>query len=146
MDRLFDEVARDKLGIDDDHLDEWKEAQWSSVIKHIGSVAHFDYLTEDQKVLFRTAYELDQHWLVEQADARQQYICQAQSLNLFFPSGVDRNYFNSVHLKAMTSPYLKTIYYARMERGVDADIVQQIERKALVDWAVEDGSCVSCEG
>jgi ribonucleoside-diphosphate reductase alpha chain len=144
LDKLFDKVASERLSLTDGEAKEWKSDQWESVVTNGGSVFHLDFLTDDEKKLFKTAFEMDQHWLVEQADARQQYVCQAQSLNLFFASGVDRSYFNSVHLKAMTSPFLKTLYYSRMERGVNADIVQKIEREALVDWSSDD--CVACSG
>jgi ribonucleotide reductase alpha subunit len=130
--------------LDEAERDEWLDRQWKDIISHDGSVQHLDYLTVEEKNVFKTAFEIDQHWLVEQADARQQYVCQAQSLNLFFPAGVDRNYFNSVHLKAMTAPYLKTLYYSRMERGINADVVKEIERKTITDWAGDD--CVSCSG
>ncbi len=124
--------------------EKWIEAQWSSIVGAGGSVQHLDYLSEHEKNVFKTAFEMDQHWLVEQADARQQYICQAQSLNLFFSSGADRAYFNSVHLKALNAPYLKTLYYSRMERGINADVVKEIERKAITDWSSDE--CMSCSG
>jgi ribonucleoside-diphosphate reductase alpha chain len=126
------------------NVEEWVTEQWRDITSHEGSVQHLDYLSTDDKLLFKTAFELDQHWLIEQADARQQYICQMQSLNLFFPAGVDRMYYNSVHLKALTAPYLKSLYYSRMERGVNADVVKEIERKVITDWAGDD--CVACSG
>jgi ribonucleoside-diphosphate reductase alpha chain len=124
---------------------EWLEKQWKSIVKQSGSIQHLDYLTDSEKELFKTAFELDQHWVVEQADARQQYVCQSQSLNLFFPSGVSREYFNSVHLKALVAKHIKSLYYTRMERSVDVDMVKKIERKALIDWA-DTEECVSCHG
>lgn len=137
--------AADRLGIDNGAIDGWLEQQWVSIVKQSGSVQHLDFLTDAERELFKTAYEIDQHWIIEQGDARQQYVCQAQSLNLFFPAGVSREYYNSVHLKALTAPYLKTLYYSRMERSVDVDVVKQIERKALTDWADTD-DCVACQG
>lgn len=124
--------------------DKWIEAQWANIVGAGGSVQHLDYLSDHEKMVFKTAFEMDQHWLVEQADARQQYICQAQSLNLFFSSGADRTYFNSVHLKALNAPYVKTLYYSRMERGINADVVKEIERKAITDWSSDE--CKACEG
>lgn len=137
--------AANRLGIEDNSVDGWLEQQWTSIVKNSGSVQHLEFLTDDEKKLYKTAYEIDQHWVIEQADARQQYICQAQSLNLFFPAGVSREYYNSVHLKALTAPYLKTLYYSRMERSVDVDVVKEIERKALTDWSDAD-DCVACQG
>ena len=134
----------DQLFNDSLEKEAWLADQWKDIIAHDGSVQHIDYLTIDEKEVFKTAFEIDQHWLVEQADARAQYICQSQSLNLFFPAGVDRVYYNSVHLKALTAPYLKSLYYSRMERGINADVVKEIERKVIEDWAGDD--CVSCSG
>ena len=124
--------------------DQWIQEQIQSAREHEGSVQHLDCLTDEEKVLLKTGPELDQHWVIEQADARQQYICQSQSLNLFFPAGVSAEYFNSVHLKALLAPNLKALYYARMERGVNADVVKKIERAALTDWSPEE--CVACSG
>lgn len=135
LDKLLHDMAPD---------DKWVESVWKDILDHQGSVQHLDILNDEQKNLFKTAFEIDQHWVIEQGDARAQYICQSQSLNLFFPAGVDRAYYNSVHLKALKAPYLKSLYYSRMERGVNADVVKKIERQALVDWAGED--CVACSG
>jgi hypothetical protein len=84
---------------------------WKNIEKNNGSVQHLAELTTEEKEVFKTAWEIDQHWLVEHAEARQQYICQSQSLNLFFLPGSDRAYINSVHLKALRSPTLKSLYY-----------------------------------
>jgi ribonucleoside-diphosphate reductase alpha chain len=143
----FDALLKSKaaeLSIAEDRVDSWIEEQWSSVVKASGSVQHLSFLTDQERELFKTAFEIDQHWLIECADARQQYICQAQSLNLFFPAGVSRAYYNSVHMRFLRAPHLKTVYYSRMERGVNADVVQQIERKSLQDWSGDN--CVACEG
>ena len=143
LQRIFEFAAWVKF-LEEDEREAWIEEQWRDVIAHDGSVQHLDFLTIEEKEVFKTAFEIDQHWLIEQADARQQYVCQSQSLNIFFPAGVDRTYFNSVHLKAMTAEYVKGLYYSRMKRGVNADVVKEIERKVIEDWAGED--CVSCHG
>jgi ribonucleoside-diphosphate reductase alpha chain len=88
--------------------------------------------------------EIDQHWLIELADARGAYICQAQSLNVFFPFGSDRAYVNSVHLKFLRSPNVVTMYYFRTEREITVDKVKNIQRVALTDWKTDD--CVACQG
>lgn len=142
LDKLLYSIA---LGLDGIfEPDEWVTEQWRDIIAHDGSVQHLEYLSIEEKEVFKTAFEIDQHWLIEQADARQQYVCQSQSLNLFFPSGVSRTYYNSVHLKALTSEYVKSLYYSRMERGINADVVKEIERKVIEDWAGDD--CVACSG
>lgn len=138
LQKIFEKYAEGK-----DDPEEWIAEQWRDVIANDGSVQHLNYLTEKEKQVFKTAFEIDQHWLVEQADARQQYVCQTQSLNLFFPAGVDRTYYNSVHLKALTAEYVKSLYYSRMERGINADVVKEIERKVITDWSGDD--CVACQ-
>lgn len=119
-------------------------ATWNSIQENQGSVQHLDFLDENEKAVFKTAMEIDQHWIVELADQRGRYICQAQSLNLFFPAGVSKEYVNSVHLKFLRSENVVTLYYFRTERESKVDTVKQIERKALVDWKGEE--CVACQG
>lgn len=117
---------------------------WKDIQDNNGSVQHLDFLSEHEKNVFKTAMELDQHWLIELANERGKYVCQAQSLNLFFPAGSDREYVNSVHLKFLKSNHVHTLYYFRTERESKVDAVKNIERKALVDWKSED--CVACQG
>lgn len=117
---------------------------WADINAHNGSVQHLDFLTDRERAVFKTAIEMDQHWLVEMADQRGRHICQAQSLNLFFPAGVSREYVNSVHLKFLKSDNVLTLYYYRTEREAKVDTVKSIERQALQDWKGDD--CVSCQG
>ena len=118
---------------------------WKSIQDNDGSVQHLDFLTEDEKKVFKTAIEIDQHWLIELAEARGRYICQAQSLNLFFASGASREYVNSVHLMYLRSPHVHTLYYYRTERASKVDTARNIERKALRDWNNTE-ECVACQG
>ena len=109
------------------------ESTWSSIITNKGSVQHLDFLTDEEKSVFKTAQELDQHWVVQHAADRQKYICQGQSVNLFFPSGSARSYVNSVHLKAFREK-LKGLYYLRTEAKSRAETVsEKVERDALKD-------------
>jgi ribonucleoside-diphosphate reductase alpha chain len=115
-----------------------------SVISEKGSVQHLDCLTDYEKQIFKTASELDQMWVIEHASARQEYICQGQSVNLFFPAGSEANYVNAVHLSAFKKG-LKALYYLRTDAGVTADKVsQKVERKKLSDYKIEE--CLSCQG
>ena len=115
---------------------------WKSIVSEQGSVSHLDFLTEEEKYVFKTAYEIDQGWVVEHAGDRQKYVCQAQSVNLFFPAGSPRSYVNSVHLRAWKSK-LKSLYYLRTDAGFQADKVGlSVERVALKDAE----ECVSCHG
>jgi len=109
------------------------ESTWSSIITNKGSVQHLPFLTEGEKAVFKTAQELDQTWVVQHAADRQKYICQGQSVNLFFPSGVARGYVNKVHLKAWQEG-LKGLYYLRTEAKSRAETVaDKVERVALQD-------------
>ncbi len=120
------------------------EAEMDSVVLNGGSVQHLTCLNEQEKAVFKTAFELDQMWLVEHAATRQQYVCQGQSLNLFFPFGTDKNYVNAVHLSAWRKG-LKSVYYLRTEANKTAEKVsQKIERKPLKDYKIEE--CLSCQG
>lgn len=123
----------------------WLEEQWRSISKQNGSVQHLEYLTEHQKKVFKTAYEIDQHWVVEHAEQRAPLIDQSQPINVFFPAGTDKGYFNSVHLKAIRSKTLKTMYYCRMEREGQVQSLEKHQREALKDWN-DESKCVSCEG
>lgn len=124
-----------------------REKVWSSITTNAGSVQHLDedLLSDWEKEVFKTAFELDQRWVVGHAADRQPFICQGQSVNLFFPAGVDRHYVLMTHIKAWKEG-LKGLYYLRTTAGVDADKVSsKIERVALKDY-VEDEECLSCQG
>lgn len=107
------------------------ESNWTSIITKKGSVQHLPFLTEGEKAIFRTADELDQNWVVQHAAERQEFICQGQSVNLFFPSGCEKSYVNRVHLKAWKEG-LKGLYYLRTESKQRAENVsEKVERVAL---------------
>jgi ribonucleoside-diphosphate reductase alpha chain len=123
------------------------ENTWKSIIANEGSVQHLEFLSEQELKVFRTAFELDQAWVVEHSAKRQEFICQGQSVNLFFPAGSPKSYVNSVHIKAWKEG-LKGLYYLRTNAGVSADKVgASVERDALKDFTAEDGDeCISCQG
>ena len=124
------------------------EGTWKTIIANEGSVQHLDFLSDHEKGVFKTAFELDQAWVVEHAAKRQEFICQGQSVNLFFPAGSPKPYVNSVHIKAWKEG-LKGLYYLRTNAGVSADKVgASIERNALKDFSSDaDGDeCISCQG
>lgn len=117
---------------------------WADIMDHQGSVQHVDYLSDEEKKIFKTAFEIDQHWVIQHAEDRQQFICQGQSTNLFFPSGADADYVLSVHLKAMTGRKIKTLYYYRTNSKVIADTAKNV-RRPMEDWS-DPEVCVACEG
>lgn len=120
---------------------------WKSIQDNDGKVSHLEFLSGNEKLIYKVAMEMDQHWIVELAESRGKVMgvsLQAQSLNLYFPYGSSRKYVNSVHLKFLKSENVYTLYYFRGEREGDADNAKAIERVALIDWAGDE--CVSCEG
>ena len=107
------------------------ESTWTSIITKKGSVQHIPELTEQEKAVFKTAQELDQEWVVQHAADRQKYICQGQSVNLFFPAGADKSYVNRAHIKAWRNG-LKGLYYLRTEAKQRAEVVgDKVERHVL---------------
>ncbi|MBL0709190.1 MAG: ribonucleoside-diphosphate reductase subunit alpha [Sulfurimonas sp.] len=122
---------------------------WGDILANEGSIRNLDYFTKEEKEVFKTAYEIDQRWVVDMARSRQEYICQGQSVNLFFPSGTDRKYLNSIHLRAFswnsTFRPLKGLYYLRTESGRKTEkVALSVQRDALKDGVNE--VCLSCEG
>ncbi len=87
-------------------------AVWTSIIHHHGSVQHFDFLTAHEKSVFKTAFEMDQRWVVDLAADRQPYITQAQSVNIFLPGDVHKKDLHGIHMLAWKKG-LKSLYYCR---------------------------------
>lgn len=115
---------------------------WSSIITNRGSVQHLECLDEYEKDVFKTALEIDQRWLVDHAADRQQYVCQAQSVNLFLPADVSIPELHHLHLRAWKKG-LKSLYYLRSEAIKRAENISlKITREALKDYE----GCLSCEG
>ena len=132
--------------VSDDEV--WIEEQWKSVILNEGSVQHLEWMSDWDKEVFKTAFELDQRWVIDHAAGRQPYICQGQSVNLFFPAGTDKAYVNEVHLRAFNKK-LKGLYYLRTSAGSKADTVSfKPTRVALTDFATQEleDDCLSCQG
>ena len=122
---------------------------WSSIITNGGSVQHLDFLSQEVKDVFKTAIELDQLVLVEQAADRQEYLCQGQSLNLFFPAGADKKDLHKAHFAAWKLG-TKGLYYLRTETSQRAENVSlKVARDALKDFetqALSQEECVACQG
>lgn len=122
---------------------------WSSIISNDGSVQHLTQLTDEQKNIFKTSMEIDQRWLIEHAADRQEFIDQAQSLNLFFRPDTNIAYLHAVHFLAWKSG-VKTLYYCRSEKLGKADKVsKRIEREIIQELdmkEIADGECLACEG
>lgn len=133
-----------KRGLDTDEV-------WADLIAHDGSVAHREDLPESVRMVFKTAFEIDQRWLVDLAADRQAYIDQGQSLNLFFPPDVSVSYLHACHFLAWKKG-LKSLYYNRSDKLRKADRVGvRMERKRIEDEidmraVADDTTCLACEG
>jgi len=123
---------------------------WSSIIANDGSVQHLDILSDWEKDVFKTSMEIDQRWLIQHAADRQEYIDQAQSVNVFFRPDSDIRYIHAVHFMAWKQK-LKTMYYCRSDKIAKADKVsKRIERDIMkeIDFSaiVSGEECLACEG
>ncbi len=102
----------------------------NQIIDDFGSVRNLDFLTDHEKDVFKTAFEINQSTLITLAAQRQRYVDQGQSLNLFFSADEDEEVVARVHAEALFNPNIKGLYYLRSESGVQAS----------------KGECVACEG
>ncbi len=88
------------------------EDTWTSITTDQGSVRNLDCLDDHEKAVFKTAFEIDQRWLVEHAADRTPYICQSQSLNLFLPADIHKRDLHQIHMMAWKRG-VKSLYYCR---------------------------------
>ncbi|BBK40781.1 ribonucleoside-diphosphate reductase [Allostella vacuolata] len=123
---------------------------WESVLEHEGSVQHLDCLSEDEKACFRTAFEIDQRWLLEFAADRTPHVCQSTSLNLFLPGDAEKWDLLMLHYRAWEMG-LKSLYYCRSKSvqrasfagGVEAD--NTIDRRRLLAEVRDYDECLACQ-
>ena len=95
---------------------------WSSITTTKGSVQHLDFLSEQEKAVYKTAFELDQRWVVEHAADRAPFICQSQSVNVFLPANVHKRDLHQIHFMAWKKG-VKSLYYCRSLSIARADTV-----------------------
>lgn len=107
---------------------------WNDIIKNAGSVQHIKQLSQEEKDIFKTAREINQFAIVNQASQRQKFIDQGQSLNLFFTANTSSKYINDVHIHAWQNG-LKSLYYLRSETVLKGTRIEY-----------DKGDCVSCQG
>jgi ribonucleoside-diphosphate reductase alpha chain len=132
------------------HKDGWYDEVWSSIIANDGSCQHLEWMDVNVKDIFKTAMEIDQRWLIQHAADRQQYIDQAQSVNIFFRPDANVKYLHAVHFQAWKQG-LKTLYYCRSEKLMKADKVsKRIEREVMQEINLKqlatEEVCLACEG
>ena len=115
---------------------------WKSIITSEGSVQHLSFLSDHERKVFKTATEIDPLWIIEQASARQQYICQSQSVNIFVPKGITMQGMIDIHISAWLKG-LKTLYYCRAKPSKRANLNAQPK---VVAPKLEESECLGCEG
>ncbi len=129
---------------------------WSSITTNQGSVMHLDFLTKTEKDVFKTAFELDQKWIVEHGADRTPYISQAQSINLFLPADVHKKELHQIHFQAWKKG-LKSLYYCRSKsiqraENINSNLSTNVEnnvykkdRNQTQELEVEYDECLSCQ-
>jgi len=145
--KYLDKLIKDKCDVDDSLN---YDKIWSSIIANDGSVQQLKCLDDYEKDIYKTSMEIDQRWVIEHAADRQQFIDQAQSLNVFFRPDANIAYLHAVHFLAWKKG-LKTMYYCRSEKIGKADRVsKKIERQIIQEidmTAIAAGEeCLACEG
>ena len=118
---------------------------WRSIVTNEGSIQHLEFLDDYTKDVFKTAVEIDQRWIIDMAGDRQKYICQSQSLNIFFPSNVSKQELHAIHMMAWKKG-VKTLYYLRSEAYRRAENISDSVLRQMVVQSIDENSCPSCEG
>jgi ribonucleoside-diphosphate reductase alpha chain len=139
LERMLKEKAKDSPTV------------WSSILEQGGSVQHLDFLTQEEKDVFKTSFEIDQRWLLELAADRTPFIDQAQSLNLFIPADVDKWDLMMLHFRAWELG-IKSLYYLRSKSvqragfagGVEADNTPELKEIPLASSTDYD-ECLACQ-
>jgi ribonucleoside-diphosphate reductase alpha chain len=108
---------------------QYTEQLKEDILDHQGSVQHLTWLTDNEKAVFKTAFEINQSAIIRLASQRQEYIDQGQSINLFFAADEQEEYIAQIHQEAFLDPNIKSLYYLRTQAGVQAS-----------------KDCVACEG
>ena len=126
---------------------------WLSILSNGGSVQHLDFLSEHEKDVYKTAFEIDQRWLIDLAGDRSEMIDQAQSLNVFLPADSDKAYLHEVHYSAWKKG-VKSLYYCRslsLQRAENSsNQPTKIDVKTLDEVAAESNpndydECLACQ-
>ncbi len=129
------------------------DAVWSSITLNKGSVQHLDFLTQGEKDIFKTAFELDQRWIIEHAADRSSFICQSQSVNLFVPANVHKRDLHMMHYQAWKKG-MKSLYYCRSLSLQRADTVSNLavkedvlnkDKQAQINSLTNYEECLSCQ-
>ena len=125
---------------------------WSSITTNQGSVMHLDFLSKEEKYIFKTAFELDQKWIIDLGADRTPHISQAQSINIFLPADVHKKELHQIHFQAWKKG-LKSLYYCRsksiqraenINNGSSTDVKMNVYKKQELQETEYD-ECLSCQ-
>jgi len=128
---------------------------WSTITTNQGSVSHLDFLTTEEKDTFKTAFEIDQRWIVELGADRTPHISQAQSINVFVPADIHKKELHDIHFQAWKKG-LKSLYYCRsksiqraenVEAGSSTDVTKNVYSKSNESNNKDNNyeECLSCQ-
>jgi len=128
---------------------------WSGITTNQGSVSHLDFLTDDEKETFKTAFEIDQRWIIDLGADRTPYISQAQSINVFIPADIHKKELHNIHFQAWKKG-LKSLYYCRsksiqraenINAGSSTDVTKSVYNKDKVSSNETSNyeECLSCQ-
>lgn len=135
LERLLDEKGRND------------DATWNSILEHEGSVQHLDFLSQDEKDVYKTAFEIDQRWVVELAADRTPEICQSQSVNVFLPGDIDKWDLHMLHWTAWERG-CKSLYYLRSKSVQRAAFAgNEVREKVDIEGAARTDyeECLACQ-
>jgi len=135
--------------------DKNNDETWSSITTNQGSVSHLDILTDDEKEIFKTAFEIDQRWIVEFGADRTPHISQSQSINVFIPADIHKKELHNIHFQAWKKG-LKSLYYCRsksiqraenINAGSSTDVTKSVYDKNIATSNEESNyeECLSCQ-
>ena len=119
---------------------------WGSILENEGSVQHLDFLSQDEKDVYKTAFELDQRWVVELAADRTPEICQSQSVNIFLPGDVDKWDLHMLHWMAWERG-CKSLYYLRSKSVQRAAFAggEGAAEKITIEGKTDYEECLACQ-
>ena len=120
---------------------------WSSITINSGSVQHLEFLSQEEKDVFKTAFELDQRWVVEHAADRAEMVDQAQSINLFLPADIHKRDLHQIHFQAWKKG-VKSLYYCRslsIQRAESSEASVTAAPRAVRQEVNDYEECLSCQ-
>ena len=149
--KYLDRLIKITAAVEFDSYPNWYNKQWESILEHDGSVQHLHWMTDEDKAIFKTSFEIDQRWILDLAADRTLLIDQAQSINLFIPANADKWDLVMLHIDAWRRG-IKSLYYLRSKSiqragfagGVEKD--NQMEREhIIIQPATDYQECLSCQ-